>query len=95
MKIIENKQTDLNLDENSKAKYSDLIKILVDGPINTGITISEMSRDMAIIEACKSENAEITLTDEQFEAVKDKLTNHTWRIRHVDLVKFYEHVTSL
>jgi len=95
-KTIENKQTDLPL-ENGKARYADLLKVIIDKPIKEGITVSEMRRDIGIITILdKSKLLDtIEFSAEEFKHLAELTKQSVWGIRHVEILDFVDYIASL
>lgn len=92
---VENKQTALPLNESVNAKYADLLKVVVDQPVKEGVSLSEMSRDLKVINKLQDAEDFVEFTEEEFNLVKQKLALHRWPMRALELVEFGDYINSL
>lgn len=95
MKKVENKTTSLPLSKDENAKYSDLLKIVIDKPVQEGLTLSEMRRDLELIKVVEQAGEVIEFTKEQFDIVVKAVESHAWPMRHADLVEFGDYILSV
>lgn len=96
-KIVENKETNLKLDETVLAKYADLVAVIMHRPLKQGITTTEMRRDMRIFEVIeKAKDAEtFELTEEDLKFVVELAKEHAWPQGHKDILDFEDYLVSL
>ena len=90
---IENKTIDIAKSETEKMKYSDLIKLEINTPINGGMTIAEMKTKMEIIALCDDGNLDFDET--QIAEIKKMDSVMRWNILSKDIVEFSEMIQTL
>lgn len=96
MKELLNKTTNLPVEEGKeKIQYSDIIKIVLDIPPQSGFSFSEMKKRERIANAVDRATDKIELEDADASNLKSMLDYVTLKIRHKDLVVFYEDVKAL
>lgn len=95
MKEVKNKVTSINLDETTLAKYSHIIAMMVNRPLEAGFTTADMRRDFKILDKCEEAEDVISFTDEEFLYLKNKLSTMKFPIRHRDIIEFEDHINSI
>lgn len=95
MKTLENKETNLKIDEEKNAKYSDLIYTVINKPISEPLTVSDIARDVKILNILQKAGDVIEFEDEDFKFVKKSVAESKWGARHNDIVEFAEYIAGL
>ena len=96
-KTIENKTTAIRLNEDKNANYADLLVHLVNVPIKEGLTVSEMKRNLRVLDILEvGKDAEtLEFTKEDFKFLQKLVTNSRWGVSHKDIIEFVEYVEGL
>lgn len=107
MKLIENKQTQIEMPLNNgtvpKAEYGDLIDILIKAPKQGGFDYTDMENRIAIDKAVKAAKAKtghaedrlIELEDAPFKYLLDLVKNAKWMFFHEDVLTFKEDILAV
>ena len=97
MKTIQNKETAIKMNETSNVKYSDLLVIVMDKPTKEGIPLSDMRRDLKILDALDKakDGSDIELEDSDAAHVKEQVKKSVWALRHKDILTFADDIDAL
>lgn len=93
MKSLENKVTAIKDGEEFK-KYSDLITLICNMPVQGGFSITDISMRTKIMEACESATDKIELEDLRVDYLKAISATSKWGILHKDLVALSEDIKN-
>lgn len=109
MKTLENKSTEIVLSVKEvpstveggaptqvpvKAKYGDLILLVINNPGQAGFSIAEIKQRLQIASAI-GENATINLEDVDFALVKTLLAAFKWAQVNKEVVEFSDYIDSI
>jgi len=109
MKTLDNKQTEIVLSVKEvpstveggvptqvpvKAKYGDLILLVINNPGQAGFSIAEIKQRLQIAAAI-GENATINLEDVDFTLVKTLLAAFKWAQVNKEVVEFSDYIDSI
>ncbi len=94
MEIL-NKKTQLLLSEDKCITYADLIGMQLNKPLQAGITLKEMKRDLEVLKKLDEAEEVITLTDEEFKYVANVVEHSQWAVRHLDIIEFADYIANL
>lgn len=92
---IQNTVTSIKLDAEKFIRYSDLLFGLLNKPVESGYTTSDMRRDFKIMDKLEIATDSIDLEDSEFSYIKSLIPGAKYPIRHRDLVVFEEYILSL
>ena len=95
MKVLENRFTSIPITEGKNAKYSDLIALSINRPLERGVTTKEMRRDFKILDKVEVAEHLIELEDDEFNYVKSLIPAITYPLKHRDLVLFEDYINSI
>ena len=92
MKVIENKLTSIPLTEEKNASYSDLIALLVNKPLEGGVSLQDMRRDFKILDKLDANTQTLEFTDDEISYIKGLVSSAKFPIRHKDLILFEDDI---
>jgi hypothetical protein len=95
MKQLENKLTSIPLNETSNARYSDLLMLVINRPLKSGVTTQDMRRDFKILDKLEASKDVIEFTDEELAYIKASLPNVQYPLKHRDVVDFEDYIESI
>jgi len=95
MKVIENKETSIKLNEEQNVHYSDLIATVINKPLKESMSLMEMRKDLKILEVLEKAKETIEFEDVDLSYIKDAVNKSTWVIRHKDILDFADYIESL
>lgn len=96
MKIIENKNTNIPLNKDESAKYSDLLFVAINRPLPEAILLSDMRKHLRLITAIEDakQSDTIEILDEDFPLLLSRVETSTWNIVSPDLIEFADYIES-
>ncbi len=89
---LENKTTEIPSGTNEPLSYGDLIILITNQEITSGMTIAEMRKRLDIHKAAESANGHVELTADQAELLKQCIDNHRWPTVSADIVAFADDI---
>jgi len=95
MKTIENKTTTIALNENTFAKYGDLLISILNRPLSKSIDLKSMRRDLRLFDIFDAKGESFELNDEDFKYVATLVDESEWVIKHKDIIAFADYIDSL
>lgn len=93
MKKLENKQTTLKMND-KEAKYSDLIKICINAPVQGGFNIQQIKQRLRISEALETDG-DLKFEDNDADNLQEIVSEFKWATVHKDVVQFVEDVQNM
>jgi len=93
MKRLENKQTTLKMND-KEAKYSDLIKICINAPVQGGFNIQQIKQRLRISEALETDG-DLKFEDNDADNLQEIVSEFKWATVHKDVVQFVEDVQNM
>lgn len=94
MKKLTNKQTTLKLND-KEAKYSDLIKICINAPVQGGFNLQQIKQRLRILDVLEKEPEELKFEDNDASNLEEIVSEFKWATVHKDVVQFVEDVQNM
>lgn len=95
MKNFNSKTTQIT-SEGKSVSYFDLLKLVLNTPVSSGISILEMKERFNIIDKIdKSIKDSISLNDKEITLLKEQVNSYKWALMHKDILLFSEAVNAL
>jgi hypothetical protein len=95
MKTIQNKTTTILKSEDVMATYADLFVILLNKPLQKMVTISDMRRDLKLLDLLEAAGETIEVSDEDFKHLVELVKTSEWALKHLDILEFVDYIESL
>lgn len=93
MKKLENKQTTLKMND-KEAKYSDLIKVCINAPVQGGFNIQQIKQRLRIADALETDG-DLKFEDNDADNLEEIVSEFKWATVHKDVVQFVEDVQNM
>ncbi len=95
MKIIQNRTTSIPKAEGVMATYADLFITILNKPLQKMVNLSDMRRDLKLIDKMEDSEKIIEVSDDEFKYLHKSVENSEWAIKHLDILGFADYINSL